>query len=112
MLAVSKRKLSDKEPRCRVQIRRRMATRRICQLRFAYNLYTFCIVIAQAHARRILLPERLAWVEGIAHRLADEDQQRKHDGHREKARQPEPWRLKIGLALRQHLAQRRRAWRQ
>src|SRR5262252_9081519 len=35
-----------------------------------------------------LLSERLAGVEGIAHRLADEDQQRQHDGHGEKARQP------------------------
>src|SRR5215831_17293039 len=70
------------------------------------------------HASRFLIasapasPKRLARVEGIAHRLADEDQQRQHDADGEKARQPEPGRLEIGLALRQHLAQRRRARRQ
>src|SRR6202000_2016909 len=44
------------------------------------------------------LPERLARIEGVAHGLADEDQQREHDGDREKAGEAEPRRRHIGLA--------------
>src|SRR6185503_11244498 len=44
-------------------------------------------------------PERLARVEGVAHRLADEDQERQHDGNREEAGETEPGRLDVGLAL-------------
>src|SRR4051794_41070564 len=57
-------------------------------------------------------PERLARVEGVTHRLADEDQQRQHDRHREEAGHAEPRRLDVGLALRQQFAERRRTWRQ
>src|SRR5688572_5251617 len=56
-------------------------------------------------------PEGLARVEGIANRLADEDQQRQHDRHREEGRKPQPWRLEIVLALRDHFTERRRAGR-
>src|SRR6187431_2290821 len=45
-------------------------------------------------------PERLSRIEGVAHRLADEDQQRQHDRDREEAGEPEPRRLDVGLALR------------
>src|SRR6266404_9370409 len=51
------------------------------------------------------LPERLARIEGVAHRFADEDQERQHDGDREEAGEAEPRRLHIGLCLRQHLAE-------
>src|SRR5712691_12701178 len=47
--------------------------------------YTLCATIPPVMARRILSSKRLARVEGIAHRLADEDQQRQHDGHGEEA---------------------------
>src|SRR5712672_1293904 len=57
-------------------------------------------------------PEGLARIEGVAHRLADEDQQRQHDRNREEAGETEPRRLDVGLALRQQLAERRRAGRQ
>src|SRR5262252_252140 len=57
-------------------------------------------------------PKCLARVKGVPDRLADEDEQRQHDGDGEKARKPEPWGLEIGLALGQQLAQRRRARRQ
>src|SRR3982751_728669 len=58
------------------------------------------------------LPERLARIERIAHSLADEDQERQHDRDREEAGETEPGRLHVGLALRQQLAERRRAGRQ
>ena len=45
-------------------------------------------------------------------RLADEDQQRQHDGEHDEAGEAEPGRLEVGLALRQQLAERRRAGRQ
>ena len=48
----------------------------------------------------------------MAHRFADEDQQREHDREREEAGQAEPRCLNVGLGLRQQLAQRRRARRQ
>src|SRR5262249_7044775 len=57
-------------------------------------------------------PERLAWIERVAHRLADEDQERQRDGDGEEARDAEPRRLEIALALQQQLAERRRARRQ
>src|SRR3546814_19159249 len=57
-------------------------------------------------------PDGLARVEGIAHRLTDEDQQRQHDRHGEEGRQPQPRRLEVVLALRDHFAERRRAGRQ
>src|SRR5262245_64077827 len=58
------------------------------------------------------LPERLARIEGVAHGLADEDQQREHGGHRHEAADAEPRRLDVGLALREHLAERGRSGRQ
>src|SRR5690349_24745040 len=42
------------------------------------------------------LPERLSGVEGVAHRLADEDQERQHDRNREEAGETEPRRLDVG----------------
>ena len=57
-------------------------------------------------------PEGLARIEGVAHRLADEDQQRQHDGDDEEAGEAEPRRLQVVLALRQQLAERGRARRQ
>src|SRR3954463_2185446 len=57
-------------------------------------------------------PDGLPRVEGIAHRLADEDQQAQHDAEREERRQAEPRRLKVALALSQPLTQRRRSRRQ
>src|SRR5204863_334335 len=55
--------------------------------------------------------KRLARIERVAHRLADEDQQREHEGHGDEAAQPEPRRLDVRLALRQQFAERGRAWR-
>src|SRR3569833_4426144 len=57
-------------------------------------------------------PERLARIKGIANRFADEDQKRQHDRNREEAGESEPWRLDVGLALRQQFAKRGRARRQ
>src|ERR1041384_4982014 len=37
-------------------------------------------------------PERLARVEGVAHRLANEDQEGQHDRDREEAGETTPWR--------------------
>src|ERR1700739_4268323 len=59
-----------------------------------------------------LLPERLARVEGVAHGFTDEDQERQHDGDREEAGESEPWRLHVGLALRQQFSEGGRARRQ
>src|SRR6266571_4461339 len=56
--------------------------------------------------------ERLARIEGVAHGLADEDQQRQHDRDREEAGKAEPRRLHVGFSLRQQFAERRRAGRQ
>src|SRR6266545_972820 len=58
------------------------------------------------------LPERLAWIEGIACGFADEDQQRQHDRDREEAGEAKPGRLHVGFCLRQQFTQRRRARRQ
>ena len=55
---------------------------------------------------------RLARVERIAHRLADEHQHRQHDREGEESGEGEPGRLQIVLALIQQLAERRRARRQ
>src|SRR5689334_24984643 len=57
-------------------------------------------------------PKRLARIEGVAHGLADEDQERQHDGDGEEAGEAEPRRLNVGLALAQQFAERRRARRQ
>src|SRR4051812_26451915 len=46
------------------------------------------------------LSECLAGIESVAHRFADEDQQREHDRDGEKAGHAEPRRLNVGLALR------------
>src|SRR4051812_687411 len=35
-------------------------------------------------------PDGLSWIEGVTHRLADEDQQAQHDGEREESRQAQP----------------------
>src|SRR5262249_34905264 len=53
-----------------------------------------------------------ARVEGVAHGLADEDEEAQHDREHDKGGDAEPWRLQIGLALRQQLAERGRARRQ
>src|SRR5580704_2469011 len=58
------------------------------------------------------LPERLARIEGVAYGLADEDQEREHDGDREEAGETEPRRLHVCLRLGQQFAERRRARRQ
>src|SRR3982751_1544204 len=54
-------------------------------------------------------PERFARIEGVADRLADENQQRQHDRDREEPGEAKPRSLDVGLALRQQLAERRRA---
>src|SRR4029077_8271276 len=56
--------------------------------------------------------KRLSRIERIAHRLADEDQQRKHEGNAEEAGEAEPRRLHVRLALRKQFTERRRTWRQ
>src|SRR5262249_14813151 len=63
-------------------------------------------------ASLIVSLENLAWIEGVAHRFADEDQERQHDRDREEAAEAEPWSLDVGLAFAQHLAERRRTGRQ
>src|SRR3954470_17918180 len=55
----------------------------------------------------MVLSKCLARIEGVAHRLADENQKRKHDRDGEKAGEAEPRRLNVRLALRQHFAKRR-----
>ena len=57
-------------------------------------------------------PESLSRIEGVAHRLADEDQQRQQQRDDGEAGQAEPGRLQIGFALQQQFAERRRARRQ
>ena len=57
-------------------------------------------------------PERLSRIEGVAHRLADEDQQREHQRDDDEAGEAEPGRLQVGFALQQQFAERRRARRQ
>src|SRR5262249_61672099 len=56
--------------------------------------------------------KRLAWIERVAHGLADEDQEREHDRDREEAGKAEPRRLDVGLGLREQFTERRRARRQ
>src|SRR5688572_2751302 len=53
--------------------------------------------------------ECLARVEGVAHRLADEDQQREHDGHRQERGDAKPRRVDVVLALLEQFAERGRA---
>src|SRR4029450_3896998 len=50
----------------------------------------------------------LAGIERVAHRLADEDEEREHDGQDEEAGEAEPGRLEVGLALREDLGERER----
>src|SRR3546814_12378372 len=57
-------------------------------------------------------PERLARVEGVAHRLADENQQAQHDRQDGKGGDAEPGCLDVGLALAEQFAERGRAGRQ
>src|SRR5262245_33870167 len=59
-----------------------------------------------------LSPERLPRVEGVAHGLADEDQQRQHAGDREEAGDAEPGRLDVCLGLLEQFAERGRPGRQ
>ncbi len=61
--------------------------------------------VEQFFGRVHRLPERLARIEGVADRLADEDQKRQHDRHRHKRGNAEPRRLDVGLALLEHLAE-------
>ena len=56
--------------------------------------------------------ESLARIERVAHRLADEDQQREHDGDDKEAGDAEPRRFEVALALKQELAERGRSGRQ
>src|ERR1700737_4257180 len=58
------------------------------------------------------LEKRLPWVEGVAHGLADENQQRKHDRDDQKAGEAEPRRGQVRLSLQQEFAERRRPRRQ
>src|SRR5690606_39914153 len=51
--------------------------------------------------------QHLARIEGVAHGLADENEEAQHRRDGEEAGEPEPRRLQIGFALRQKLAQRR-----
>lgn len=53
--------------------------------------------------------ECLAGIECVAHRLADEDQQRQCDGHGEEAGEAEPRRFEVLLALQEQLTERRGA---
>ena len=57
-------------------------------------------------------PERLSRIEGVAHRLADEDQQRQHERDHHEAGEAEPRRVEVALALLQQFAERGRAGRQ
>src|SRR5919197_5420274 len=50
-------------------------------------------------------PVRLARIEGVAHGLADEDQQAEQSGEREEGGEAEPRRLQVRFALRQEFAQ-------
>ena len=56
--------------------------------------------------------EGLSRIERVAHRLADEDEERQHERDDEEAGDAEPRRLQILLALVQQLAERGRAGRQ
>ena len=60
----------------------------------------------------IVSPKSLPRIKGVAHGFADEDEQRQHQRDDREAREAEPGRLKIGLALQQQLAERGRARRQ
>src|SRR5580700_12121752 len=60
----------------------------------------------------LLSRHHLARIEGVAHRLADENEQAEHHRQNSERGDPEPRRLQIGLALREQLAERRRARRQ
>src|SRR5262245_29800105 len=53
----------------------------------------------------------LAGVERVAHRFADEHEEREHDGEHHETGEAEPRRLEVGLALGQDLAERGRAGR-
>src|SRR5262249_40809714 len=86
--------------------RKRLAT----ALSKAHREVVDCEQLAALRVHRS--PERLARIKGVAHRLADEDQERQHDGDGEEARDAEPGRLNVILALLEHLAERRRARRQ
>ncbi len=48
----------------------------------------------------IISPEHLARIKRVAHRFADEDQQRQHDSDGEEAGNAEPRRLNVSLCLR------------
>src|SRR4051794_12897730 len=50
--------------------------------------------------------ERLPRVEGVARRLADEDQQRQHQRNHDEAGDAEPGRVEIALALLEQFAER------
>src|SRR5215470_14150114 len=53
-------------------------------------------------------PEGLAWIEGVADRLADENQEGQHSGHGKEPGHAEPGRLDVILALLEHIAERGR----
>src|SRR5262245_9309241 len=57
-------------------------------------------------------PEGFARVQRVAHALAYEDEQAEQAGDRDEGGNAEPWRLQVGLALRQQFAERWGAWRQ
>src|SRR5262245_20460707 len=70
------------------------------------------VEIAWNYTMATLSFERLPRVEGVAHGLADEDQQRQHQRDHDEARDAEPRRVEVALALPEQLAERRRARRQ
>ena len=63
-------------------------------------------------AGRVRSCQVLARIEGVAHALADEDQQDQKPAEDDEARDAEPGRLEVGLALMQQIAQGGRAGRQ
>src|SRR4029453_2547200 len=57
-------------------------------------------------------PKGFARVQRVAHALANEDEQAEQAGDRDEGGDAEPWRLQVGLALRQQFAERGGARRQ
>src|SRR5664279_1066316 len=84
--------------------------RALCALLRMRGAYSARETTSSVITTRLL--QRLPRVEGVAHRLADEDQQREHQGDDDEAGEAEPGRLQIGLPLQQEFAERGRAGRQ
>ncbi len=68
---------------------------------------------ARAHreAVRPRSQERLSRIESVAHRLADENEEREHQRRHDEGGKPDPGRRQVGFALQQEFAERRRAGR-